>query len=81
MLLIAFSIQGVGTRRGRGPQGRGQGRGKDSMHTRGRGNKEWPGEDTHQFISRRGPGRGRGLRRAKMDDYEFKESRSAGNRV
>ena len=81
MLLIAFSIQGVGTRRGRGPQGRGQGRGKDSMHTRGRGNKEWPGEDTHQFISRRGPGRGRGLRRTKMNDYEFKGFDSIPNQV
>ena len=52
------------------------------MHARGRDNKEQMAEDmTPRFTSRNGNGRGRGLRRAKMDDYEFIESRSVGNRA
>ena len=52
------------------------------MHARGRGSKEQMTEDTTpQFISRNGHGRGRGLRRTKMNDYEFKGFDSLPNQV
>lgn len=76
----SYPGQGVRGRRGRGHQGRLQGRGKDVAHARGRGHREKVFDDPLQ-SSRRGPGRGRGLRRAKMDDYEFRESRSASQKV
>lgn len=76
----SYPGQGARGRRGRGRQGRVQGRGKDATHARGRGHREKVFDDPLR-SSRHGPGRGRGLRRAKMDDYEFRESRSAGQKA
>lgn len=74
-----YRVQGVRGRRGRGRQGRVPGRAKDTGHARGgKGNRERSFDDSLQSTQRR-PGRGRGIRRAKMDEYEFKESRVMSN--
>ncbi|MCO5588606.1 hypothetical protein L7F22_042563 [Adiantum nelumboides] len=75
-----FPAQGGRGRRGRGRQGRALGRGKDAGLARGKGNRE-RNFDSSLRSTRRPPGRGRGVRRAKMDDYEFRESRIMSNKV
>ncbi|MCO5593964.1 hypothetical protein L7F22_047983 [Adiantum nelumboides] len=75
-----FPAQGGRGRRGRGRQGRALGRGKDAGLARGKGNGE-RSFDSSLRLTRRPPGRGRGVRRAKMDDYEFRESRVMSNKV
>eukprot|EP00250_Pteridium_aquilinum_P014502 c22032_g1_i1 orf=171-2171(+) len=71
--------QGGRGRRGRGREGRGQGRGRDLGSGRGRGGRDTAAEEAFRFPNRLVRGRGRGLRRARMDDYEFREAKPAGN--
>ncbi|KAI5074426.1 hypothetical protein GOP47_0010387 [Adiantum capillus-veneris] len=72
-----FPAQGGRGRRGRGREGRVLARGKDGGHARGRERSF----DNSLRSTRRPLGRGRGIRRAKMDDYEFRESRFMTNKV
>lgn len=64
-------------RRGRGREGRGQGRGRGFGR---RGDREKDPEESVRFPARRVRGRGRGMRRARMDDYEFRDTKPASIR-
>ncbi|KAI5084554.1 hypothetical protein GOP47_0000723 [Adiantum capillus-veneris] len=73
-----YPPQGGRGRRGRGREGRrGQGRGRGSGH---RGLNEKDPEENVRFPARRVRGRGRGMRRARMDDYEFRDTKPASIR-
>lgn len=76
----SYPPQGGRGRHGRGREGRGQGRGRDFGPAGGRGGRERATEEALRVPARRVRGRGRGLRRARMDDYEFREAKPAGNR-